>query len=104
MNQEIKTQWIKALRSGKYSQTTETLQDSTGFCCLGVLCDVIDPTGWNENSHRGSTEYPSSEILVHAEIYEGGSPSEGVVGQLADMNDEQQFTFLQIADWVEENL
>lgn len=58
MPQEHKTAWLAALRSGKYEQTSEYLcsftdefgdkcgvpsVDSTpqGFCCLGVLVDVI---------------------------------------------------------------
>ncbi len=33
--------WVKALRSGEYQQTREGLQDKTGFCCLGVACDLF---------------------------------------------------------------
>ena len=40
MNQRIKQRWLEALRSGEYKQTTENLQNSNGFCCLGVLCDL----------------------------------------------------------------
>lgn len=32
--------WVDALRSGKYEQTTGVLQDSKGYCCLGVACKV----------------------------------------------------------------
>ena len=39
-------EWVAALRSGKYSQTTGTLRDEVGFCCLGVACDLSDPEGW----------------------------------------------------------
>lgn len=37
----IKRRWLKALRSGKYKQGTGSLRDGDGFCCLGVLCDVV---------------------------------------------------------------
>ena len=52
MNKEIKDKWVTALRSGKYKQTTGALRRVTadgesGFCCLGVLCDVVDPDGWD---------------------------------------------------------
>lgn len=44
MNNELKTKWVEALRSGDYAQTKGTLkyQDvtSVSYCCLGVLCDV----------------------------------------------------------------
>lgn len=40
MNSEVKAMWVTALRSGDYPQTRSNLQDSDGFCCLGVLCDL----------------------------------------------------------------
>lgn len=33
--------WVKALRSGKYQQIRGRLYDGTGYCCLGVACDVL---------------------------------------------------------------
>jgi hypothetical protein len=39
-------EWIAALRSGKYPQARGALQDSDGFCCLGVACDLYDPSLW----------------------------------------------------------
>lgn len=41
MNQDIRKRWVDALRSGKYKQTTQRLRTDKGFCCLGVLCDVV---------------------------------------------------------------
>ena len=47
MNQDIKGRWIAALRSGKYKQHPGVLRSGENeFCCLGVLCDVVDPDGW----------------------------------------------------------
>jgi hypothetical protein len=40
MNTQIKQKWIDALRSGKYEQGSEKLRSGTGYCCLGVLCDL----------------------------------------------------------------
>lgn len=38
---ELQTDWIKALRSGKYKQGMGFLRDSQdGYCCLGILCDL----------------------------------------------------------------
>jgi hypothetical protein len=39
---KIKKSWVKALMSGEYNQTTETLYnpDEDAYCCLGVLCEV----------------------------------------------------------------
>ena len=35
--------WCEALRSGKYNQGHQTLQSTTGFCCLGVACIEFIP-------------------------------------------------------------
>jgi len=59
-DQKIMRLWVKALRSGKYPQTTNRLRDNKGFCCLGVLCDIIDSTKWvpfNDNSVYGYDGY-----------------------------------------------
>lgn len=42
---ELIRDWAAALVSGQYTQTTKKLHDDTGFCCLGVLCDVAVKTG-----------------------------------------------------------
>lgn len=41
MNSEIKQKWLDALRSGEYNQTAGALHNKNGFCCLGVLCDIV---------------------------------------------------------------
>ena len=47
--------WITALRSGKYIQGKDDLRSFAKdkdtperFCCLGVLCDILDNTKWNK--------------------------------------------------------
>lgn len=40
MNQEVKTKWLEALRSGEYKQGRSFLHKNGSFCCLGVLCDL----------------------------------------------------------------
>jgi hypothetical protein len=44
---EIREKWVKALRSGKYQQGQRYLKQrldekTVAFCCLGVLCDILD--------------------------------------------------------------
>ena len=43
---EHRQTWVKALREGEYEQTDSVLRDSTGFCCMGVACDIYDSTKW----------------------------------------------------------
>lgn len=49
MNKRIKKLWIRALRSGKYNQTTGRLKrgtdDLAAYCCLGVLCEIAVSKG-----------------------------------------------------------
>lgn len=40
MNKDVAKKWVKALRSGRYQQAQGFLKDDTGYCCLGVLCDL----------------------------------------------------------------
>lgn len=50
MTPELKSLWIAALRSGKYEQTKSVLRDErNGFCCLGVLCDLVEPENWSKS-------------------------------------------------------
>lgn len=61
----IKKRWLKALRSGEYKQTTEVLRSTDaagvpiGYCCLGVLADVVRKDKalqleWTRNGREGS--------------------------------------------------
>lgn len=52
MKPEIKARWTQALRSGEYPQTTETLKDDDGYCCLGVLCELAVQDGVIEPSFK----------------------------------------------------
>lgn len=54
IDRELVTKWIEALESGTYSQTKERLHDQRGYCCLGVLCNVVDPSAWTQ---RASGEF-----------------------------------------------
>lgn len=35
-------EWVKALRSGDYEQGQDYLCRDGKFCCLGVLCEILD--------------------------------------------------------------
>lgn len=40
MDRKIALRWARALESGEYSQVQGVLRADTGFCCLGVLCNL----------------------------------------------------------------
>ena len=51
MDKEVKELWLTALRSGEYQQAKGALRRKdddefgTGYCCLGVLCDIAAKQG-----------------------------------------------------------
>lgn len=58
MNPEIKKQWLKGLESGEYEQGENALRIGGEFCCLGVLCDIVEPGAWIDYAEeRGETKY-----------------------------------------------
>ncbi len=54
MNPEIKAKWIEALESGRYKKGKGYLRKEDEFCCLGVLCDIHDPSRWEQRKVEGS--------------------------------------------------
>ena len=58
MNPEWKAKWVTALRSGDYSQGVGNLMgEEDTFCCLGVLCDIYNPDGWDCNEPKASYSF-----------------------------------------------
>jgi hypothetical protein len=50
MRKAVRDAWVAALRSGEYQQTIGALSrknadDTRGYCCLGVLCEVARKDG-----------------------------------------------------------
>ena len=118
MDQDIKRRWLEALRSGKYAQNKGSLRqarpDGTfGFCCLGVLCDVVMPEAWDSDAspyHNAcGGGYPSEEIRRVAELGDVDPAIKGVEisGQpqvtLSILND-AGYSFEAIADLIEVEL
>jgi hypothetical protein len=52
MDDILADKWIAALRSGKYTQTTNALRADDRFCCLGVLCDISNKGKWSTDRGR----------------------------------------------------
>lgn len=48
----LKAKWLKALKSGKYTQRTVYLENEGRHCCIGVLGDI----------HPKLDNYPDDEI------------------------------------------
>jgi len=101
MNQKIKKKWVDALRSGKYLQGTGFLLDEGRYCCLGVLCDVVDTSKWWYGIY--STYEGHSGALPPFVMGEAGLSGD-VEHMLIQVNDEAKYSFNEIADWIETHL
>src|SRR6267378_1173296 len=70
MDLQLKAKWVKALRSGDYQQTDGVLRrgymdgGGFGYCCLGVLGDVMGAK-WDNNT----TTLPGGERLDREDEY-----------------------------------
>ncbi len=110
MNKEVKDKWIEALESGKYKQGQENLRKGDKYCCLGVLCDIIDTSKWYSYDFEGLYEYTYNNVeasygttlpynlRIKLEI----TPEQQ--SELIQLNDAEDYDFPAIADWIKENL
>lgn len=102
--QELKKEWVAALRSGKYKQAHGTLSKPDGDCCLGVLCKVAGIL------QGGTAYYASSYDFIVDEASATCLPSGfrdymgislGFQSQLIAANDKDGTSFDGIADIIE---
>lgn len=52
MKKEIADKWVEALRSGEYNQGRGYLRVENEYCCLGVLCEILDVPKVKENDEK----------------------------------------------------
>ena len=102
---EWRRKWIEALRSGKYRQTTGTLRDRDGFCCLGVLCDISGTGEWVQDDgswrYQGYTDVLPKPVQQLVGLRTNFGRINGSQGHnLSEMND-IEYSFASIADVIE---
>jgi hypothetical protein len=109
MDANVKQKWLEALRSGKYKQGSAFLHPKADeFCCLGVLCDVIDNKGWQGYDSTDIYTYVGphkhkSNSYVPSDLSDSIGLSINAQTQLSRMNDDGH-SFSIIADYIEGNL
>lgn len=92
----VMERWAKELRSGRRRQGRTQLRTRNGEeCCLGVLCDMVNPDGWKGTNHLGFSGFPADEVRDAA----GLSYIDAV--ELYHLNDSARATFEEIADVVD---
>lgn len=93
MNDQVKRDWCKALRSGEFKQTKNVLAHDGKYCCLGVLGKITGTL--SEEDLRLNHGYWKFELSL------GLSETDRIA--CAQFNDSgRSFEF--IADWIEGNL
>jgi hypothetical protein len=104
VDQEIKTRWVEALRSGRYQQVTGKLRTEEGYCCLGVLCVAaelsISSDGFHVEEDYEDEDYDEDGYAPLNALVGGKS----IVKALYGLNDDERKTFPEIADYIEANL
>lgn len=107
MKRDERDRWCEALRSGKYVQGIGSLHNRSGYCCLGVWLEVEGV----QSTHHDANVCDSYDFGVSGETHmpnEQWASEHGVswddMEHCAELNDTNQSTFEEIADWIEENL
>lgn len=109
---ELKTRWVEALRSKKYTQGHHVLKEeqkdgSLAYCCLGVLCEI---SGIQNEIVPSSKRFSFSD--KDGSTYQAYLPpsfkrqvglSSDMETRLGTMNDGGD-SFEKIADFIEEKL
>ena len=112
MKIEWKKKWLKALRRGKYKQGRLALRRRSNggyeYCCLGVLCNIVDPKAWRQweetfTHNRESYIHLSTKVM---KIVGLGSNDPMLTKPVSCMiaNDMRKMTFKQIADLIQQSI
>ena len=56
MKVEIAERWLRALQGSAYEPAKNQLRTATGYCCLGVLCDL-----YHNETGKGEWRKPSAK-------------------------------------------
>lgn len=116
MDPAVKRKWVEALRSGKYPQSRDFLQNRQGYCCLGVLCELAVKAGVAQKvdlKTAGLTSYDRETKVLPQSVctWAGLDPNEnspdvwfaGEFTSLAYLNDTGT-PFPRIAEVIEKSL
>lgn len=109
--------WYNALMTSGRPQTTGTLRDENGFCCLGVGSDIASEEGvcnlelsetYGMARYDGASAYFPASVADWFGLAENPDVTVKVDGEdihvcLSDLNDDHEWTFEQIAQALKEN-
>jgi hypothetical protein len=104
MNKTLKKVWVKALRSGEYKQIEERLHSDEGYCCLGVLCDLVKDRVHGkfkmDDSYSNAYEFLGEKHKLPNEVKEIARITKKGMDKLISLNDSGN-DFKTIANYIE---
>jgi len=106
MNPKVKAKWLRALRSGKYKQGYYRLKLKNKFCCLGVLCDVVQKDTkleWEKAPPFGE-KFGDKFDFLPKQVRQFAGVTCSTQQVLIKKNDQHGLSFVDIANWIQENL
>lgn len=104
--EDFKAKWVAALRSGEYKQGRLRLHNADNtYCCLGVAATIcgVDMNIYGSHAsiaERAEQQVYGSPLNVPVEL----SDNRMLQKRLWSMNDMENKSFLEIADYIEQNL
>jgi hypothetical protein len=104
MDSSIRKRWVAALRGGLYKQGRGQLRSkSDRCCCLGVLCDQVDPREWERVKACGSNNwtYRGGVSVINCHFARELGLNVDEVSLLVELNDNYRLTFDEIAGVIE---
>lgn len=120
MNKEWKDKWLTALRSGEYLRGKGRLKyigitsANDRYCCLGVLCELYKKETGRVKWINGGRDLEITSMLEDHSKYHSYIPDEIIddlnlldlkeMEVLVKMNDSLNKSFVEIADYIEQNL
>lgn len=95
MDKALKDKWSRALRSGEYQQGQCALLFKGKYCCLGVLCLVLGREIENvPGNGKNFDHYGAIDSILGIAARE----------EFIAMNDTEGKSFIEIADYIDDNL
>lgn len=104
MKKSIMKKWVAALRSGEFTQIQGALENPSGNCCLGVLCNLALVEGICDYK-CGLFDGESAVLPKSVQKWSGITSASAIFGanSLTHQNDSADKSFLQIANIIEKN-
>ena len=107
MKKTVMTEWVKALRSGKFKQGKKLLKQTdhngkVSHCCLGVLCEIYNKKNKNKKLNFDNYRFLPTKVMNWCGLstYEGRFYDLTKSSSLTAMNDEGK-RFTTIANFIE---